>query len=627
MKITPKFFLKMVNGVPMYISPSVSINQNRIFGGKFHEGNWFYPAMYPYHNNPIEDAKSLFGDIEVVDSTKLLAKLNRYNESVENLELEEGFSFVTTPEQYQKEATVHAVYNYRAAMLLDCGLGKTKVIIDTFRYLDFLYKSKLRTDLINEKPKALVIVKASVLWNWPLEIAKHSNENYKVTVIGGTPAQKKKQLTCCADSDFVIITYEQAAQGAYVQQIKANFAYNIIVADESHKLQTWSSANCKAAYELSQGAGRRIIASGTASLGDPRHLYGQLAFLGDFVVGTSYYNFCDRHLTTSPLNKHIVLGYKNLGALNAQLHKTAKVVKIDDKIKTRRSVVIRETGIANDALEFYTELSRTKCLTGLHDVPLEFPDTIVRINKLHQLANQFVYFSTEDRTTCDGCKHLSNCIDNAIKPYTKQCEVIKVKPKTEIWESKELAKTAVLFSDLEDMLVDPDNAVIVTYRFDNERARIAEQLTAKGIKFIQCTQGTTPKQQVENAELFERDPTYRVYMSQISTLVGINLVRAKYILFHSVSLDLKDYEQARGRNYRLTQKKPEVFEYIYVASGTVEDAIMEALQAKTDVKDLLLNRVDCTSCKDMSRCTKDGTMPWKQNCILKGKTTKQTIKI
>jgi len=599
------------------------------------KGLWYHPAYYPFHNIALNDYRALFP--REVSLTTAAADFLKSQEALDVEDpgtlLDDEFQWITPPDSYQKSSVGHAMRCLRSGLFLDCGLGKTKVAIDTVRYLRWLAETGRQSSFISKSqaPRVLCIVKSSVLWNWPDEIAKHSApDEFKVSVLDGyNTAKKKASVEAAAGSDFLIATYEQLSRGDYAKRVKEHFHYDMVIADESHKLQSWSSGNTQTAVDMSRRAYRRIIATGTATLGDPRHVFGQLHFLAPHTVGTSFYKFCESYLKKSPTNNKIVVGYKNLSRLNKKIHSVGTVVKIDDKIATTRRVIAVPVKMTKEQGKLYNEILSTHEVYNTEtNESAKFTEPITRLGKVHEICGSFLSLHNRDPNICNTCAFLEDCVEANIKPYTLACNIVKKKPTPTLITLKKNPKLNAMMDKLDDVMQDPSNAVIITFRFRKDADNIRAALVDKGVEFVEVLQGTTAKKLHALADKFENDDNVKVFLAQISTLVGINLVRAKYIFFYSLSFDLKDYEQARGRNYRRTQKAPEIFEYIFYVENSVESIILEALRSKTEVKDLLMTRVECGTCTEhVDRCALLKILPWRKGCILQNTKDKVVMKL
>jgi SNF2 family DNA or RNA helicase len=72
--------------------------------------------------------------------------------------------------------------------------------------------------------------------------------------------------------------------------------------------------------------------------------------------------------------------------------------------------------------------------------------------------------------------------------------------------------------------------------------------------------------------------------------VGVDLTRARYSIYYSLSFSLGEYDQALSRVHRPGQTRP--VEHIHlVAKGTVDDKIMRALEKRAEVIQAILAEI------------------------------------
>jgi SNF2 family DNA or RNA helicase len=72
--------------------------------------------------------------------------------------------------------------------------------------------------------------------------------------------------------------------------------------------------------------------------------------------------------------------------------------------------------------------------------------------------------------------------------------------------------------------------------------------------------------------------------------LGLDLTRARYAIYYSLGFSLGDYSQSMARLHRPGQSHP--VEYIHIlASGTVDETVMEALARREAVVDHILKEV------------------------------------
>ena len=157
---------------------------------------------------------------------------------------------------------------------------------------------------------ALILGPLVTIQNWGNEIDRHSGNQLRWTAVVGTPEAKRKRIEETKDGQFdvVLVTYDTAAR--WVDQLFKSVPYNTVIADESHLIKDWTSNRTKAAYELGQKATRKVIMTGTPTLGSPMDIYGQFRFLADAFVPEGYPAYKDLFCVPHPSNKHAVIGYR-----------------------------------------------------------------------------------------------------------------------------------------------------------------------------------------------------------------------------------------------------------------------------------------------------------------------------
>lgn len=89
-------------------------------------------------------------------------------------------------------------------------------------------------------------------------------------------------------------------------------------------------------------------------------------------------------------------------------------------------------------------------------------------------------------------------------------------------------------------------------------------------------------------EAFQFGEAFDVLAVQIQAGgVGVNLTRAAYAIYYSVGFSLGDYLQSLARIHRPGQTRPVTY-YHLVASGTIDERVYAALQARQDLVEAVL---------------------------------------
>jgi SNF2 family DNA or RNA helicase len=131
--------------------------------------------------------------------------------------------------------------------------------------------------------------------------------------------------------------------------------------------------------------------------------------------------------------------------------------------------------------------------------------------------------------------------------------------------------------------------LVIFARFLAEIAAIKEMLEKMGITVATLTGATIDRGAVVDAFQNGTDP--QVLVAQIATGgVGITLTAADTVVFYSVGYSYEDYHQARARVHRIGQKNKVTYVNL-VARKTVDESIVEALQEKKNVADVVVDRI------------------------------------
>lgn len=611
-------------GTPVFAVHAPDLRFKKVYGATFSEatGLWYLPAFYPAYKIVLKDLNVLKIPVEFSPAAlKVIAQLNKYEARIEAQELPAAFKFKTKPYAHQLEGLVHVLYNHRAALFYACGLGKTKVIIDWQRALGCY---------------ALILCPKVVMRVWAKEAEVHGIEQEFQLIDATTPKGKSKQIEEAKSYSGMVVSYDTARR--YYEEI-ATVPYTGIVADESHVIKGPQSARTKVAIELSKKAGRRIIMSGTPSLGDPRDIYSQLRFLSPCFVNEEFWKFTQLFCTTAPYNKRIVVGYKNLDVLNQRVALVAlRKTKGECLDLPKQLIVDVEISLSKMQRRAYNTMVLTEEYSELADLLmsqgalteggiLDIPNAAVLINKLIQLAAGFLYKKPDLPPICDTCEYVRECVAARIKPYTSRCKVSQDSPKPLVELYKDNAKRDFLLAKLRDILAEPSNKVIIWAQFIPEMDLIEKSLEGlweqaahdkhqrEGYEpYHVRVDGRSTGYAQDYVDQFNEDPNCRVYVGQVSTGVGLTLNAANYMVYFSLPWKLGDYDQSKDRNYRLGQERDTVI-YRLLGKGTVDENIAHALSLKTTVAQTITAALMCPRCPQHAECQKTSVTLFSEGCI------------
>ena len=142
-------------------------------------------------------------------------------------------------------------------------------------------------------------------------------------------------------------------------------------------------------------------------------------------------------------------------------------------------------------------------------------------------------------------------------------------------------------SDIIERAKSEDKKIIVMARFVTELNDIEKLLQRKNIKYSAVRGGT--KNRREEIRRFQEDQDCSVFLGQIAAAgLGITLTAASTMVFYSLDYSMSNFEQAKARIHRVSQK--ENCHYIYlIAKNTVDKKILYSLRHKVDLAKTLVD--------------------------------------
>lgn len=583
------------------------------------KGNtWFAPGFLPFAQWVTEDIESLktvciFN--KAASYTALCGGIAVDITSMSNQDLD-GFVPPVTPYDHQVLSLSRAIHMPRLGLFLDPGLGKTKVGCDLIQYV------------YNYSPKRLWLVVALKVnqFTWSKEMEFHSKGVHKLTPITATgKTRRKKILEALGDPSCrgLVVTYDtcRVAKELLIEDVP----YTDVILDESHSLRSPKSGKTKAILDMltAKPVARRLLLSGTPSLGSPLHLWAQLKSLGEFVVPNSWH-FMNTYAVKSSYNRHIITGYKNLDQLNdlvtsVSLRKTAEeCLDLPDRV-----VQIIEVLPSTKTKRMYNETVKSKKIVVDGINFSEPPNPLTVMTRLAQLSMGFVYKSLKDPDICTGCKWLDTCIDQGVLPYTSKCQVEKINPGRKVGKvgTTEVIDAAV---ELVDSHIQSNKKVILWAKHQ----WVLEQLCIKvaALKVPVFRYDSTTKSHSEVEESFNKAKE-GVIVAQISMGIGVTF-KAPVMIYAELSWSLDHWLQSLDRNYGIRAKGlGKLLVQSVVLQNSISHSSMRLLKSKIDVSSLMSKSIECVGCEKVLECLNKGIEPFDPGCIVTPTAGKTTLSI
>lgn len=605
----PLLELSDVFGTPVFSLRTTDAAVKKVYAGAYFgaDQTWRFPAFFPFFKMVLKSLREVFPNLQL--SQQATAHVTTLEQPIV---LPDTFTFVTPPYQHQKDGVIHLLRCPRAGLFYAPGLGKCKITVDLQRYTG---------------DRLLILCPRVMLTTWAEEFQKHGNVS-DVVVLEGTKEEKLAKIAQAQAHTPVatVVTYATAA--LYADEILA-IKYNCIVADESHQLKTHDSKRTQSATHLAQRAYRRILLSGTPSLGSPYDLYPQLKFLAKYLTPENYWEFRKKfglfyEYEAEEAMPRNLLGYKNFDLLNKRvqligLRKTKEecldlplqqIIDVPFTVEEAQKRIYNQ--LVNDKHLGAGAVVRQQILegkltvnTGTELEPYVIADeAITLLNKVDQVSSGFVNLTRKNPGICNDCPSVANCSVNRIKPYTKACTVIQKDLPVHVMRTTENARVEACHDLLETILQDPGNKVIVWANFITELNDIEKVVKGLGIDFVRLQGGCTRSALQEKMASFNENPTCRVFLGQVAVGIGITLNAANYTVYYNLPWSLEHYLQSMDRNYRIGQTRP-VTVYRLIGRGTLDESKAKALDQKIDFAQLVTSSAVCATCDDYyTRCHK-----------------------
>ncbi len=613
-----------IGGTPAYmLTGTIPPSVEDVWGATFMKGRdpsdnrWVFPAFRPVHTRVIDDLQRVMSrsklPLTIAQSTKdYLARAENFEE------LPADFEFVTKPFAHQLEGLMWAYNLPRCGLLYDPGLGKTKITVDLVRLTG---------------STALILCPTVVLRTWRAEFRTHGNID-DVVILEGS---KKKKLALIEAAmartpTALVVTYESAA--TLVKEL-ARVKYTMLVLDESHRIKAPQSIRTRMTWLLSEGRARRVLLSGTPTLGNPFSMYSQFRALGRYFASETYDKYCATYGTYAAHSEYQVVGYRNMEQLNKRVNEVClrkrqedcldlpplRIIDVPFELSAEQkhayNALIETSGDALGAAEGFAAqagiLTQEDGLLRPHRY-VWAPETVSRLNKLEQVVGGFINQTDANLGLCNGCPQLGHCIETNIRPYTKGCDVAPGVKNVHPYVFADNARRVACKDLLEDILASPDNKAIVWTRFIVELSTVQEVATELGVEFVVVKGGMTIDAFEAAKDRFNEDPTCRIYIGQVASGIGITLNAANYMLYYSLPWSHEHYVQSMARFYRIGQKRA-VTVYRLLAAGTTDYHKAAALDQKIEVEDMLTASdyvphcpVHSTGGKARGECRCDGSI-------------------
>lgn len=483
-------------------------------------------------------ALSQYGDVTLTNNiTKPESK---------DIKIPEKYKFKVKPYDHQIKAIEYGLNHDGWLLLDDMGLGKTKTIIDL---VVMLKKMK-------EVKHCLVVCGiASLRYNWASEIAKNSDESFRILGrrISGkgretyaTIADRLDELKNGGDELFVITNVETLQNADFAKAYaKSKYKFDMIVFDEIHTCKTPTSKSAKTLMKLK--AKRKIGLTGTIVTSHPEDCYVPLKWTGN--TSSTYGQFKSLYNIYGGYNNVEIMGHKNLEMLKELLGVCAL---------RRTKEQMLDLPPKNYLLE-YVEMSKEQ--SDLYGKVQGF--VLEELDKLDHKPTII-----EEITINMRLRQITSCPSMLSTSVSKSAKLDRCEEMVENIVSQ--GDKVVVFSNFKDTV----------YEMEKRLSKYSPLI------------GTGDMQDAlfsYNVNQFQTTDTNKVFIGTWQKCgTGITLTSASYMIFIDTPWTDSDFQQACDRIYRIGQKKPVII-YTLITKDTYDERVQEIIERKGDLANAIVD--------------------------------------
>ena len=436
---------------------------------------------------------------------------------------------------FQKEGLDFLLKSSGNALLADeMGLGKT---VQTLSYVS------------TEKQAFPVLVVAPLvtLNNWQREITKFLKKKSRNGRIMDADSPTSTIIRTGKSEDlgkydFYIINYELLYKR---QKDLAKLNFKTIVCDEVHNLRSKTTQKYKAVKKLAAlpSVSYRIGLSGTPIYNRGSEIWPIVDILKPGLLG-SFKEFCEYFCYVNEKGKAIVLENKRASLRNQLQNHVMLRRKKSDVLKELKDKVRYKEVIDSDTDYYFSELDKiwTKLEEEQNDAKSEFDKSAS-----YQRAIQ------SERVAAGIAKlpHVINFVKNIM----------------------EIEESVVVFCHHKAI-----------HKLLHENLQEFSPVSIIG--------GQSDKARQDNIDRFQNGQSKLMIAGLRAGNVGINLSRAKYVIFAELDWSPAIHRQAEDRLHRIGQKNT-VFAYYLMGNGTLDDHVANILVDKSyEIDEILDESVD-----------------------------------
>ena len=468
------------------------------------------------------------------------------------------FVYRTEPWKHQKKALSYLYKRDAAALYTDMGTGKTKIMIDLIQNRKFKCVLVVAPNKACEVWEEQISIHAivglfSVLRLNTFSVSKCISELSKIS---GWVKQEHSEETL-----VVIINYEKVwREGIDRIFLSKRFGLDCVICDESHRIKTPRSNCSRYLAKLGKVVSHRYLVTGTPLAEKPTDIFAQYKFLDPSIFGTTLGRFQEEYENLDPVMTakigHRILDknepYKNLDKLREKMFSCAFYIESSVELPKQTDIEYK-FHMPTKTEKLYHQVFKER-VAELNGMWLESDNVLTTILRLQQITSG--YAKVEDITTKE--QKILN-IDTARRDELK--ELLPQFPEGE--------------------------PVVVFAVYKKDLKNIKRTCAELGYSYSEVSGS------VDTLKEWKQGKTQILGVQYSSGSESIDLTRAHYCIYYSLTQRLALYEQSRKRIHRPGQTKPVVYYHLIetMKKGlTIDEKMYQALKNKKDIVEYVMEK-------------------------------------
>ncbi|WP_426455397.1 DEAD/DEAH box helicase (plasmid) [Paenibacillus sp. S-38] len=450
----------------------------------------------------------------------------------------------------------------------DPGLGKTWQVANAMAA-----RKKL-----GHLHRGIVLVKASLLYNWRDEIHMHTDE--RAVVVADDPQKRYKIYDQLRQDDtwtFLIMSYETyRADVACLQLLDNMRSLDFIILDEAHKIKNPQSGIGDKVHNIPFKF--RYVLTATPLPNNPLESFNYLK-LGKVLPDDLdwWLNFREHFAVMGGFGKKEIVAYKNIRELKRLIQSNMLRRLKRDKLKELPDVAFRTVPIQMDKKQrkLY-EAVRNEVLEDLKDTTLEkIPSALAKLLRLQQVTDSPALIG-DTKTKSVKLEVLDEMLGDLIEQSGQKVIVFsRFREMTTLMQER-FAKynPSVIHGDVDAGGKSERSALLHLGKQDPDFDRLEARTKQKLIDEY------TASERQKEVYKFQNDPTCRLFLGCAPACrEGLTLTAATHVIFLDCEWSPAYVEQAYSRAHRIGQKSAVTVHYL-VCEVTIDEHVQNVLKRK-----------------------------------------------